>query len=124
MTTLTYWACKANKDQTEGRGPMYIVCYAETLESALDIVNSPAFYNKYGVCGTKPYENGKYDVEKVTFNIFNDLNDYLVTTKAIEREIALSKLTETEKVALGLTDTYQTALRKLTEDDKIALGLK
>lgn len=114
MTQLTYWKCLANVDSNEGRGPMRTVCYAATKEAALKIVNNPLFYTKYGVQGCKPYKNGEHDISEETIAVYSDLDDYLKTVHKIERETALAKLTEAEKIALGLTDKYKNESEKLS----------
>ena len=51
MKTLKVWACQANCDRTEGRGPMEDICYASNKDIALKIVNDPVYYRKHGVMG-------------------------------------------------------------------------
>lgn len=102
MKTFKVWACTANRDQTEGRGPSYDVCYAETREVALKIVNNPLFYGKYGVMGCQPFDGGKYDVSEREMFVYESISEYLESEKNAEIKAALSKLTDKEKELLGL----------------------
>lgn len=102
MKTMKVWACMANRDQTEGRGPNYEVCYAATREIALKIVNNPLYYGKYGVMGCGPYDGGKYDVVEREMVIYENISEYLESEKNTEIKAALSKLTDNEKKLLGL----------------------
>lgn len=102
MKTFKVWACTANRDQTEGRGPSYDVCYAETREIALKIVNNPLFYGKYGVMGCQPFDGGKYNVSEREMVVYDNISEYLEGVKNAEIKTALSKLTDKEKELLGL----------------------
>lgn len=81
---------------------MVPVCYTETKEKALKIVNHPDFYSKYGVMGVAPYKNGEYDVREETIIIVNDVTEILDLEKQKEKERIFSKLTPKEREILGL----------------------
>ena len=102
MKTLKLWACQANRDQTEGRGEMYDVCFVSTKEAAIKIVTNPTFYKKYGVQGCPPFEDGSYDVveREVVVNKNVDIGEYLEYIN--NKSVALNKLTVGQKELLGL----------------------
>ena len=102
MKTIKVWACTANRDQNEGRGPCYDVCYAANHDTALKIVNHPLFYRKYGVMGGKPWGDGKGDVSEREMIVYDNLSEYLESEKNAEIKAALNKLTDKEKELLGL----------------------
>lgn len=102
MKTIKIWACTANRDQTEGRGPIYDVCYASTKEVALKIVTNPTYYGKYGVMGCGPYDGGKYDISEREMVVYDNVSEYLEDIKNEEVKTALNKLTDKEKELLGL----------------------
>lgn len=102
MKTLKLWACQANRDQTEGRGPMYDVCYASTKDTAIKIVTNPTFYKNYGVMGCAPFDGGKYDVVEREMVVYDNIGEYLEGIKNQAVQTALNKLTKEEKELLGL----------------------
>lgn len=102
MKTLKVWACTANRDQTEGRGPMYDVCYASTKEVALKIVTNPLYYGNYGVMGCAPYNGGNYDISEREMVVYDNVSEYLEGIKNAAVQTALNKLTDKEKELLGL----------------------
>ena len=102
MKTLKLWACQANRDTTEGRGPVYDVCYASTKDAAIKIVNDPTFYKKYGVMGFAPYDGGKYDVVERDMVVYDNIGEYLEHVKNQAVQTARNKLTDEEKELLGL----------------------
>ena len=97
MKTLKVWACTANRDQNEGRGPNYDVCYAANHETALKIVNNPVFYRKYGTMGSN-----NCDIDEREMVVYDNLSEYLESEKNAEIKAALNKLTDKEKELLGL----------------------
>jgi hypothetical protein len=97
MKTLKVWACTANRDQTEGRGASYDVCYASTQEVASKIANNPAFYRSYGVMGCQ--NCGVSEREMV---VYDNISEYLEGVKNVEIKTDLNKLTDKEKELLGL----------------------
>jgi len=56
------WAVTVNTDQCEGKGTRKTIGYTYTKSEALEVVNNPLFYKRYGVQGQAPYNNGEYDV--------------------------------------------------------------
>ena len=102
MKTTKLFAVQRNLDQTEGRGPMKTVYYTKDKNLGLKIVNSPIFYNKYGVQGCGPYEGGKYDVVEEDINIIESFDEFVSFEKDAEAKAALDKLTDREKELLGL----------------------
>jgi hypothetical protein len=102
MKVLKLWACTANTDTTEGRGQKFTVCYTESQDKALEIVNDPAFYGRYGVMGSKPYNNGEYDVEEETIIILESIEEFKDLKVQQAKEAALKKLTPAERKLLGL----------------------
>jgi hypothetical protein len=102
MKTIKLWACQANRDQTEGRGPMYDVCYASTKEAAIKIVTNPTFYKNYGVQLSPPHDGGKYDIAEREMVVYDNIGEYLEGIKNQAVQTALKKLTKEEKELLGL----------------------
>jgi hypothetical protein len=102
MNTQRLWACQANKDTTEGRGPMFDVCYAKTKTIAMAIVNNPLFYKRYGVQGCPPYKNGEYDVKETNIIVVDSAEEFFAVEEVNERLAALEKLTDREKELLKI----------------------
>ena len=102
MRTIKFFTVLRNTDQTEGRGSMVDVYYTENEELARKIVNHPIFYGKYGVQGSPPYENGKYDVILRHFSLLDSMEEFFKFEKNEKILKALSKLTDEEKEILGL----------------------
>lgn len=102
MKIIELWACLKNQDQTEGRGPMEVVCYAKDESTALEIVNLPVFWGKHGVQGCRPYGDGKYDVSLKSLLIFDSVGEYVSHSKDEKVKKALAKLTTEDKRLLGL----------------------
>lgn len=103
MKTLKLWACQANCDRTEGRGPMEDICYASSKDIALKIVNDPVYYRKHGVMGVAPWDDGKQDVSERNLIVYEDYSEYVDSVNIeAKKAVALGKLTNEEKKLLGL----------------------
>lgn len=99
MPTQKAFVVSRNTDQTEGRGALVPFCYTKTKELALQIINSPIFYQKYGVQGCK---EGDYLVREIDLAIFSNFEEFVLSEKSEAAQKALSKLTKADKEALGL----------------------
>jgi hypothetical protein len=91
MKTIVLYACLADRDTTEGCGPMIPICYTETEAEAKRIVNTPEFYRQYGVQGCPPNDGGKYDVSKEELKVFDSCDEWLrhqVPSKIRKQEMA------------------------------------
>jgi len=107
MKTFNYWAVLANRDRTEGRGPMMETEYRfEKKEDACFFVQTAFYAKNFGVQGCV---GDMYDVRKVAASIYSSLEE----TK-IDFSEDYSKIMEQKKKA---------ALDKLSFEDKKALGL-
>lgn len=85
METRDLYACTANRDTVEGRGPEFDVCYATTKEVAEKIVSNREYYGRFGVMGTK----SGCDVQKRTLVIFKDEAEFVdkySTKKVVEKD--------------------------------------
>jgi hypothetical protein len=76
---------------------MRVVCYAESQETAVEIVTSREYGNEHGVFGSRC---SAMDVRKETVMIYSSAQEYLDPIR-IRRE-ALAKLTAEERKVLGL----------------------
>ncbi len=99
MFTKKVFVVNRNSDQTEGRGPLIPFCYADTKELALQIINSPIFYTKYGVQGCK---EGDYLVRETQLVVFSNFEEFVLSEQSEAAKKALAKLTTEDKEALGL----------------------
>lgn len=99
MFTKKVFVVNRNSDQTEGRAPLVPFCYTDTKELALQIINSPIFYQKYGVQGCK---EGDYLVKEIDLAIFSNFEEFVLSEKSEAAKKALAKLTKADKEALGL----------------------
>lgn len=121
MKTIKAYVVLRNGDQTEGRGPMIPVGYVRTREDALKIVTNPLFYKKHGVHGCPPYGNGEYDVREESIKIFDSFDEFMKWEFGISDK-ELLKMNE-EEAKQALETKIKNALNKLTQEEKVILGL-
>ncbi|MDG7050636.1 MAG: hypothetical protein JRZ94_05475 [Nitrososphaerota archaeon] len=123
MKQVHVFAIMNNRDNTEGRGPLYPDAYFDKKEDAEKICHSPGYYKKHGVMGTDSCE-----VSPVNMVIWESVEEYTENHEYQKKwQTAMDKLTEQEKRILGLVNErgeYVQAMDKLTEEDKKVLGLK
>lgn len=101
MIKAIIFAVKANRDQTEGKGPMYTVARFSNKEEAIQLQISKDFARDYGVQGT-PYAAS--DVEEEEIKVYDSFAEYSLEKREDIRKRALAKLTQEEKRVLGLSD--------------------
>ena len=99
MSTKKVFVVNRNSDQTEGRGPLIPFCYTETRELALQIINSPIFYRKYGVQRCK---EGDYLVRETELVVFSNFEEFMLSEQSEAAKKTLAKLTKEDKEVLGL----------------------
>lgn len=102
MNIITLWACLANEDTNEGRGRNYEVCYASTKDLALKIIHNPTYYKHHGVQSCEPDKGGGCYVKETKMVVYDTLEEYTNDGKNKAIKTALGKLTDDEKILLGL----------------------
>lgn len=90
-----------NSDQVEGRGHSIELAHFTNHADAVAVCKDERFYKKHGVMGTPM--NTEYDVREKSIRVYDSVQEYWDTHDENERrQRALDKLTEADKVVLGL----------------------
>ncbi len=90
----------ANRDTTEGRGPMFLVTRASTYAIAEAILKSEMWRNKYGIQGAPG--DPQIDIQTENIQICESVFDFVEFEVMNLRAKALAKLSYEERKVLGL----------------------
>ena len=100
MKNIPLYEVLSNTDTTEGRGPLQTNGYFHDRVEASLLVGSREYGRQFGIMGTS-CDPAIY-VRSVEIKVFKDAKDFWNSRKITVRDTALAKLTEEEKLALGL----------------------
>jgi hypothetical protein len=102
MNTTKLFELTHNSDQTEGRGYAVGIGFVNSLAEAKKIVDDPR-WKKYCVMGVHTPGSHYYDIREVDVVLFSNAEEFweLHSIEA-KKKAALAKLTDEDKVILGL----------------------
>jgi len=104
MERLRFFEVMKNSDRTEGRGPLLGTGIAFiNKDDAVTFAESKEYADRWGVMGTPGGEHDVWEREVVVFNDYAEFNrEYPQHERERLKRQALKKLTQEERVALGV----------------------
>lgn len=98
--TITFSELTYNSDSVEGKGHSVVGARFVNKDDAIAVCNDERWWKKHGVWGGKT--DPQYDVKEVVYTLFENKEDFFNYDVEEVKKKALAKLTNAEKIALGL----------------------